>query len=241
MAVDADATRAKYDAPTDGPLKAEGQAAVRPKDAATLIMLRRDASRPRVLMGKRHRSHSFMPEMWVFPGGKLDRGDYRAPASSELRDPVLGALMKTAPANKARALGMAAVRETFEEVGLRLARPAAPARLSGPWKAFGADGALPDLGALDLIARAITPPYRPKRFDARFFTAEAERLISLEPTAGSGELDEIAWVNLEEAMKLDLPAVTRFVLQELALRLEDDTRRPVSLRYSRGGRLMERL
>ena len=231
----------KYDAPTDGPLKKEGEAAVRPKDAATLIMLRRGAEKPRVLMGKRHRSHSFMPDLWVFPGGKVDRIDYRAPAATELREPVLASLMKTAPVNKARALAMAAVRETFEEVGLKLGRPAPKARLSGPWAEFGAEGVLPDLEALDLIARAITPPYRPKRFDARFFTAEAERLVSLEPTAGSGELDEIAWVNLDEAMQLDLPAVTRFVLQELALRLEDHTRRPVSLRYSRGGRLMETL
>ena len=234
-------TKANYDAPDAGPTRAEGTRAVRPRDAATLIIVRRDAVEPRVLMGRRHKSHSFMPEKWVFPGGRVDRVDYRAPSASELRAPVKESLVRTGSESLARALGMAAVRETFEEAGLKLASVAASRRLSGPWAEFGSDGVLPDLDALDLIARAITPPYRPKRFDARFFTAEAERLQSLEPAGVSGELDEIAWVDLTEAMALDLPNVTRFVLQELKLRLEDSSRRPVSLRYSRGGRLMETL
>jgi 8-oxo-dGTP pyrophosphatase MutT (NUDIX family) len=238
-------TRQTYNAPEDGPQKAVGAVAVRPKHAATLIMVRRDAEKPRVLMGRRAQGHSFMPQMWVFPGGKVDRVDYTTPAATDLQPHVKAALDRTTPAGRAdslsRALAMAAVRETFEEVGLKLARPAPSRKLAGPWAEFGADGTLPDLDALDLIARAITPPYRPKRFDARFFTAEADRLLSLEPTDGSGELDEIAWVNLDEALQLDLPNVTRFVLGELALRLEDQTRRPVSLRYSRGGRLLEQL
>ena len=136
---------------------------------------------------------------------------------------------------------MAAVRETFEEAGLKLGAAGTAKRLSGPWAEFGADGVLPDLDALELIGRAITPPYRPKRFDARFFMAEADRLQSLTPAGVSGELDEIAWVDLTEAMALDLPGVTRFILQELKLRLGDHDRRPVSLRYARGGRQMETL
>ena len=234
-------TAQKYDAPDEGPTRLPGTRAARPRHAATLIIVRRDAPAPRVLMGRRHKSHSFMPEKWVFPGGRVDRIDYRAPAASELRLEVRKSLSQTGSESLARALGMAAIRETFEEVGLRLSGSAPAKRLSGPWAEFGSDGQLPDLEALDLIARAITPPYRPKRFDARFFTAEAERLQSLEPTGVSGELDEIAWVDLTEAMALDLPNVTRFVLQELALRLDDNLRRPISLRYSRGGRVMETL
>ena len=238
-------TRPEYDAPDAGPQRPPGTRAARPRDAATLILLRRDAAAPRVLMGRRHRSHSFMPDKWVFPGGRVDAGDYRAPAATELRPDVQSALARTIlpsrPASLARALAVAAVRETFEEVGLRLARPASTLPVAGDWAPFAADGLLPDLEALELIARAITPPMRPKRFDARFFTAEAERLESLTPTGGSGELDEIAWVNLEEAQALDLPSVTRFVLRELGLRLADPSRRPLSLRFARGGRQLETL
>jgi len=234
-----------FDAPDAGPQKPPGTKAVKPRDAATLILLRRDAAAPRVLMGRRHRSHSFMPDKWVFPGGRVDAADYRAPAATELRPDVHAALGRTIPASRppslARALGVAAVRETFEEVGLRLARPAPQRAVGGPWAPFAAEGSLPDLEALELIARAITPPMRPKRFDARFFTAEADRLQSLTPTGGSGELDEIAWVNLEEAMALDLPGVTRFVLKELSLRLTDPTRRPLSLRFAHGSRQLEAL
>ena len=75
----------------------------------------------------------------------------------------------------------------------------------------------------------------PKRFDARFFMAEADRLISLERQADCGELDEIAWVELEEALRLDLPSVTRFVLREIPLRLADPDgpRRPCSSSWGR--------
>lgn len=225
-------SKTEYDPPEAGPQKPPGQKAARPRDAATLILLRRDSASPRVLMGRRHRSHSFMPEKWVFPGGRVDAADYRAPVATELRPDVHDAVLRTLPASRprslARALGVAAVRETLEEAGLQLARPVA-----------AGDALLPDLDALELIARAITPPVRPKRFDARFFTAEAERLQSLTATGVSGELDEIAWVDLEEAMRLDLPGVTRFVLRELSLRLEDPERRPLSLRFANGSRRID--
>ena len=139
------------------------------------------------------------------------------------------------------ALALAAVRETFEEAGLRLAKPADALRTPPVWAEFMAGGLAPDLSALDLIARAITPPYRPRRFDARFFMAEADRLVSLTPARISGELEEIAWVDLTEAQDLDLPSVTRFVLQELEHRLSDPTRRPVSVKYSRGSQRLETL
>jgi 8-oxo-dGTP pyrophosphatase MutT (NUDIX family) len=186
-----------------------------------------------------------MPDKWVFPGGRVDAADYRAPAATELRPHVHAALARTIPVSRptslARALAVAAVRETFEEVGLKLAQPAPRTLVDGVWAPFAADGVMPDLDALELIARAITPPMRPKRFDARFFTAEADRLQSLTPSVVSGELDEIAWVNLEEAMALDLPGVTRFVLRELSQRLSDPSRRPLSLRFARGSRQLETL
>jgi 8-oxo-dGTP pyrophosphatase MutT (NUDIX family) len=222
----------RYDAPDAGPLRPEGVRALRPKPAATLILVRRDRPEPQVLMGRRAAGMKFMPGKWVFPGGRLDRGDYHAPVGAHLRPEIEAALMRTAPKSRdeaaarrlARALGCCAVRETQEEVGLLLET----------------DGGA-NLAALELIARAITPPYRPRRFDARFFIADAERLASLEPTKSEGELNESAWFSLSDALELDLPSVTRFVLGELGQRLKAPERPAVSLSFQRGGRRLEEI
>jgi 8-oxo-dGTP pyrophosphatase MutT (NUDIX family) len=208
--------------------------AVRPRHAATLILVRREEPEPRVLMGRRHGGHDFMPDKWVFPGGRIDPSDYRAPSASELRPSVAARLEKTGPARRGRALAMAAIRETFEEAGLLLARPAPSRSAAGPWRDFLSRGAMADLEAVDFVARAVTPPNSPKRFDARFFLADAARLLSFDRAADCGELDEIAWVSLTDALKLDLPSVTRFVLRELPLRLADPSRPAPSLRFARG-------
>ena len=100
-------------------------------------------------------------------------------------------------------------------------------------------GALPDLSVLSYIARAITPPGRARRFDARFFMAQAEALLTPEPTAGSGELDEIAWLPLDQARALDLPAITRFVLGELAERLTQPNRPLPFVRMAHGQHRVE--
>jgi 8-oxo-dGTP pyrophosphatase MutT (NUDIX family) len=213
-----------------------GTRAVRPRDAATLIILRRDSAKLRVLMGRRHGGHDFMPDKWVFPGGRIDRSDYRAPFATDLRPDVAASLDAHAPRARARALALTAVRETFEETGLLLAKRAPERPGVGPWREFLEQGALPDLAALDFIARAITPPMSPKRFDARFFMAEAEHLMSLERQADCGELDEIAWLDWDEALALDLPSVTRFVLREIPQRLADPTRPAPYLRMQRGGK-----
>ncbi len=213
---------------------ARTKAAVRPRDAATLIIIRRDDGEPKVMMGRRHGGHSFMPDKWVFPGGRIDRADFNAPHGTDLRPEVAARLAKTTPVIRGRALAMAAVRETFEEVGLLLATPAPPRIAAGPWREFLALGALPDLSALDFVARAVTPPMLPKRYDARFFMADAARLISLERQPDCGELDEIAWFGLDDALALDLPTVTRFVLKEIPKRLVDPTLPAPSLRFARG-------
>jgi 8-oxo-dGTP pyrophosphatase MutT (NUDIX family) len=185
-------------------------------------------------MGRRNGRHDFMPGKWVFPGGRIDPSDFRAPHASELTAETAARLYKTASPVRAQALAKAAIRETFEEAGLLLARPAPPRPAAGPWRDFLAQGALPDLDALAFVARAVTPAISPKRFDARFFMADADRLISLERQGDCGELDEIAWFALDEALALDLPSVTRFVLHEIPLRLADPGRPAPSLRFSRG-------
>jgi 8-oxo-dGTP pyrophosphatase MutT (NUDIX family) len=215
----------------EGPPRIPGARAVRPKNAATVMIVRRDAAKPRVLMGRRHGGHSFMPDRWVFPGGRIDRADYHAPFATEMK-PEVGALFDAyLPAGRGRALALAAIRETWEETGLLLAR-AAPARpAAGPWREFVAQGALADLEALDIVARAITPPSVGKRFDTWFLLADAERLLSLERQADCGELEEIAWVDFDEAQGLPLPTVTRTMLKEVVLRMDDPARPKPFLRY----------
>jgi 8-oxo-dGTP pyrophosphatase MutT (NUDIX family) len=227
---------AKYDPRVDGAMRGTGARLVRPRDAATLILVRRDTATPRLLMGRRHGGHAFMPDKWVFPGGRIDRSDFRAPYATDVRPEVMARLEKTAPHARARALALAAVRETFEETGLLLAKPAPTRTGAGPWRDFMAQGAEADLAALDFVARAITPPYRPKRFDARFFMADAEALLSLKRLPDCGELDEIAWVDLDEALALDLPGITRFVIREVALRLDDHSRPAPFVSFVRGAR-----
>ncbi len=227
-----DAEQDLRDAPRTG-------ARLRPKDAATLILFRGGSS-PEVLMGRRAQGHVFMASKWVFPGGRIDRSDFSAACATPPSPETLSRLTREVPAARARALALTAVRETFEETGLMLAEPAPVASVAGPWREFRQTGALPDLAALTYVGRAITPPGRPRRFDARFFMAEADALLTPEPTAGSGELDEIAWLPLEEARRLPLPAITRLILGEAAERRADPDRIPPFVRMVRGAHIITR-
>src|SRR5262245_64720777 len=145
--------------------------ALRPRDAATLIIVRRDGTaRPRVLMGKRHASHAFMPNKFVFPGGRLDPADCRIEPIADLdptvRDKLLARMRAPATPARARGLAMAAIRETFEEVGIIIGRPAGDERSSSrspAWRAFLDTGHRPDLSGMRLFARAIAPPGRSRR------------------------------------------------------------------------------
>ncbi|HEX8471047.1 MAG TPA: NUDIX domain-containing protein [Brevundimonas sp.] len=212
---------------------------MRPKDASTLILFRDGTAGPEVLMGRRAPGHVFMASKWVFPGGRVERSDFTAAATGELTD-AAASLHSEVTARRARALALAAVRETFEETGLMLARPAPVASVAGSWRDFRAVGALPDLSVLTYVARAITPPGRTRRFDARFFMADASALLAPEPTAGSGELDEIAWLPLAEARTLELPAITRMVLGEAAQRRAEPHRVPPFVRFVRGSHVITR-
>lgn len=207
--------------PFDPPDGAKPKAA-RPRDAATLILVRGGRE---VMMGQRAKGHVFMPDKWVFPGGRVDPGDARARAEQELSPEMesllrLGGQVRRPP----RAFALAAVRETKEEAGLVLGGPAGP-----------------DLSKLVFVARAITPPYRPRRFDARFFLADAEAVLAHdEPEAGE-ELLHTKWFSLEDAEALDLPSITRFVLKEVRARLAGAPVQPPFLRWSRGSHTLERL
>lgn len=200
-----------------------GGRAVRPRDAATLIVVRRDAGHPRVLMGKRAAGHKFMPNKFVFPGGKVDVGDVRIRPPHDLHPEVLKRLARGCSPSRARGLAMAAIRETYEETGLILGEPDTPTMKtrSPHWRDFLQHGVNPRLDSLHLVARAITPPYRVRRFDARFFMAEADLIQGEvhEAPQGSGELLQIHWVSIDDALELDLPNITRVVLGEVQRRL----------------------
>src|SRR5690606_19762476 len=159
----------------------------RPRDAATLILTRPGGTGTEVLMGRRAPGHVFMAAKWVFPGGRIERADFAAASASELPAGDAARLAREVPPRRARALALAAARGTCGETGPTLAGPAPRVPVAGPWREFRAAGALPALAALSYAARAVTPPGRTRRFDARFFMADASALLHPEPTAGSGE------------------------------------------------------
>ncbi len=198
--------------------------AVRPRDAATLIIVRGDGSQPRILMGQRSAGHKFMPNKFVFPGGKVDAGDHRLQPPHDLHPAVMARLARTGSETRARALAMAAIRETYEETGLVLGEPETPTlRTRSPqWRDFLQFDINPRLDRLHLVARAITPPYRSRRYDARFFMADADLIQGEvhEAPEGSGELLKLHWVSLKDAQALELPSITRMVLVEVQRRLE---------------------
>ncbi|MBK6703482.1 MAG: NUDIX hydrolase [Caulobacteraceae bacterium] len=207
--------------PFDKP-DAEKPKATRPRDAATLILVRGGRE---VMMGQRSKGHVFMPDKWVFPGGRVDPGDARAKAATELTAETEALLKKgTLSRRPVRAFALAATRETLEETGLSVGGP------SGP-----------ELDKLSFVARAITPPYRPRRFDARFFMADAEAVLADDKPAEGAELLHVRWFSLADANALDLPSITRFVLKEVEARLAGEAVQPPFLRWSRGAHSLERL
>jgi 8-oxo-dGTP pyrophosphatase MutT (NUDIX family) len=209
--------------------------AIRPRDAATLILVRRDRPKPRILMGQRSRGHVFMPDKWVFPGGRVDRADLYAPAAGELRPEIARQLSEGRVRRHPRALALAAVRETFEETGLVVGRAGAlRGRVPAAWADYASHGAAADLSQFEFVGRAITPPKRPRRFDARFFLAEAENvLLDERPHSSGDELLHVEWFELEQAEALDLPMVTRFVIGEVRRRLAGENVEAPFLRWQR--------
>lgn len=202
---------------------------IRPRNAATLVILDRDGGRTRILMGKRHRSLAFMPGALVFPGGRVDPSDGSIPAAGELpaatRRKLLAHMSINASPRGARALGMAALRELAEETGLLLGTRGAPFPTGhAGWQAFRDEDVAPSLSGLVLLARAITPPGPPRRFDTWFFVARAEDIAHV-PQGGftpCGELEELRWIRPEEAMDGETREITGVMLVELMHRLERD-------------------
>lgn len=188
------------------------------RDAATIVLMRDmgDAG-PAVLMGQRGKTAAFMPNKFVFPGGRVDAADADVPLAVAPDPASNAALERFSQPGCGPAIATAAIRELWEETGLRLSRPGP----DGPdWAGFSAGGHQPDPSPLRFFFRAITPPGRPRRFDARFFTCPATALSgdADDFSAAGDELSHLQWIPLTHARQLDLPFITAVVLSELDAR-----------------------
>jgi 8-oxo-dGTP pyrophosphatase MutT (NUDIX family) len=176
-------------------------AALVPRDAATLILIDRTGSKPRVLMGRRRDDLVFLPGKYVFPGGRVDQADRIGPADllpATVASRLMMRMRGRPSLTRAHALARAAVRETYEETGLRVATSIDEA-----------------LAGLAFVARAVTPPGRVRRYDTRFFLADAA-LVTDHQMAGDGELSKLDWFTFDEMRQLELPGITRLVVEDVA-------------------------
>ncbi|MEX0279576.1 MAG: NUDIX domain-containing protein [Arenibacterium sp.] len=205
------------------------------RNAATVIVLRDRHEKPAILMGQRGAKAVFMPNKFVFPGGALDPGDADISLASPVPEPCFARLNDHAPGGMQTALAAAAIRELWEETGLVLGQPGTWSDDIPPdWQSFAATGHLPDASALQYVFRALTPPGRPRRFDARFFLVDANAIQGdLDDfTHASDELSHLQWIPLAEARGFDLPFITEVVLAEIGARVADPTP-PDSVPYFR--------
>jgi len=188
------------------------------RDAATVVLWRETSDGPAVLMGQRGAGAAFMPSKYVFPGGAVDPADAAVPLAQPLQPACISRLAEHSSPGLDSALAACALRELWEETGLLLGAPGEwPGAVPQDWQSFAASGHVPDAGALAFVFRAITPPGRTRRFDARFFLAPATSVSGdVDDFArASDELSHLHWVPLTEARRLNLPFITEVVLAEV--------------------------
>ena len=193
------------------------------RDAASVLLIRDRSSSPRVLMGQRSSKAAFMPNRFVFPGGAVDPDDGCMNLCG-MPDPLcLRRLERRTVSTTADRILLCAIREFWEETGLRLAerteRPVDRTTVPSCWQEFCATDRIPSARGLVFLYRAVTPPGRPRRFDARFLFGDINAVPLMgnpdDFGAASGELANLQWVDLQQAAKLDVPLITRLVLKEL--------------------------
>jgi 8-oxo-dGTP pyrophosphatase MutT (NUDIX family) len=211
---------------------------VAPRDSATVIVVRDDRGKLEVFLLERHLQSDFAGGAYVFPGGTLDEGD-KDPVLAEMVDgwEALAPQMGESDPAGARALAVCAIRETFEEAGILLARrdDGSPVRLDDPaWTSYRralhareitAAAMAKETGiryAADLLRywqRWVTPVFAPKRYDARFFVAVMPD--GQTPLHDDVETTASAWVPPEDAIargragELVIIFPTRMTLQSL--------------------------
>lgn len=194
------------------------------RNASTVILLRDRFTNPRILMGQRGAKAVFMPNKFVFPGGAVDVEDADIPLAAPLNETCAARLADDADAALAHAITVAAVREVWEETGLILGEKAEwTGEIPSDWTTFAATGHVPRASNMQFVFRAITPPGRPRRFDARFFLVDADHIAS-DPddfSAACDELSHLQWVPLAQARSFDMPFITEVVLAEIEARTTD--------------------
>lgn len=201
--------------------------------AASVVILRDGKAGMEVFMLERHQGtgQSFAGAS-VFPGGKVDQED---------RVPVWDSLAAATPAVPDRPFWIAAVRETFEEAGLLIARASGATTLAGAEQAHrmvAAERGQPRQGQSARFVAAIereklllatdhmihfghwiTPTWAPKRFDTHFFMTAAP--VEQRQNFDRDESAEGVWIKPSEALKQadagkrTLVAVTRCTLELL--------------------------
>lgn len=195
------------------------------RNAATVVVLRDRETRPRVLMGQRGAKAAFMPDKFVFPGGAVDPSDAGVELAAPI-SPTCAARLEediVLPPITASALAAAAIRELWEETGQIIGTPGHWPDPPEDWRGYAARGHRPSASGLQFVFRALTPPGRPRRFDARFFLVDADDLAS-DPddfSAASDELSHLQWVDLAEIRSLSMPFITEVVLSEVQARVTD--------------------
>jgi 8-oxo-dGTP pyrophosphatase MutT (NUDIX family) len=205
------------------------------RNAATVIVLRHRSTDPQILMGQRGASAAFMPNKFVFPGGAVDSADADIPLASGLNELCLGRLGEASERGLEHALAVAAIRELWEETGQILGQPGqwtSPVPLD--WVEYAATEHVPHAAPLQFVFRALTPPGRSRRFDARFFLVDAGELSSdLDDfSAASDELSHLQWIPLSQARSFDLPFITEVALSEIEARASNPAP-PTSVPYFR--------
>lgn len=217
--------------------------AVRPVDAASILLLDRSGPSVRVLVGRRSSKHVFMPDVYVFPGGRRDPADRHITIAGPLNPLASMRLAVRAGSrcsdSRLRALGVAALRELYEEAGIAVGLPLASS----------ADGDLPfrpDLSQLRFLARAITPAGMVRRFDTRFFTLFVDE-AGVDPAGAtaSHELEDLRWVDIFDHKGIEMPDITVLILEELQKSIQEDNSLPfgraVPLYRNRHGRFLRDL
>lgn len=198
------------------------------KLASTIVLLHGPKDNPRILMGQRASRHDFMPSVFVFPGGRVDRGDSYVAFEGDLSPRTETILEAAYSPRRARALVLAAIRETYEETGLFLTQPLSckAKRISHPtWRSFADESQVADLDGIEVFGRAITPPHRHKRFDTWFFVKQLDSPTPPKAT-DSRELLNVDWFTFDQIEDLKTHRATEMMLSVLRQYLSYDTAPP---------------
>ena len=192
----------------------------KPKDASTLIIIRKNKKKTFVLMGQRPMQSKFMPGVYVFPGGVTEKEDQQAYKFFKLKPnkQVNKKVVKSYSNSHCQSLLLTAIRETAEETGLYLAEedqgiPKTFINGNSSWNHFTEKSYIPSIHKLLFFGRAITPSKLKIRFHARFFLAFYEDFVG--NMKANRELENLDWISLNEAKNKKIADVTEFMLNEI--------------------------